>query len=168
MNRARTAVASLVLSAAAFVSILVSEHYTDTAVIPTKNDRPTVGFGSTFKEDGSPVRMGDRITPVRAVQRAAAHLSREEGAFRASLPGVALHQAEYDVYMDWVYQYGTGAWSKSSMRRELLVGRYGQACNALLLYKRSGGYDCSIPGNRVCAGVWTRQKERHQKCMEAQ
>ena len=168
MNRARTAVASLALSAAAFVGIVVSEHYTGTAVIPTKNDRPTVGFGSTFNEDGSPVRMGDRITPVRAVQRAAAHLSKEERAFRASLPGVALHQAEYDVYMDWVYQYGGGAWSKSSMRRELLAGRYPQACAALLLYKRSGGYDCSIPGNRVCSGVWTRQLERHQKCMEAQ
>lgn len=168
MRRARTAVGGLVLSAAAFVAILTSESYTDRAVIPTKNDRPTVGFGSTFDEAGRPVRMGDSITPVRAVRLAAAHLSKEEAAFRASLPGVALHQAEYDVYVDWVYQYGTGAWVKSSMRRELLAGRYPQACNALLLYKRSGGYDCSIPGNRICAGVWKRQIERHHKCMEAQ
>lgn len=168
MKRARILVSSLSLSAAAFVGILVSENYAETAMIPTKNDRPTVGFGSTFKEDGSPVKMGDRITPVRAVQRAAAHLSREEQAFRASIPGVALHPAEYDLYMDWVYQYGTGAWSKSSMRHELLAGRYPQACSAILLYKKSGGYDCSIPGNRICAGVWTRQLERHQKCMEAQ
>nr|WP_307742537.1 glycoside hydrolase family protein [Massilia varians] len=156
------------MSAVAFVGILTGEDYTETAVIPTKNDRPTVGFGSTFKEDGTPVKMGDRITPVRAVQRAAAHLSKEEGAFRASLPGVALHQAEYDLYVDWVYQYGIGAWRASSMRRELIAGRYPQACAALLLYKKSGGYDCSIPGNKVCAGVWTRQLERHRKCMEAQ
>ena len=168
MTRARQIAAGLTLSAAAFVGIVTSEDYTETAVIPTKNDRPTVGFGSTFKEDGSPVKMGDRITPVRAVQRAAAHLSKEEAAFRASLPGVALHQAEYDLYMDWVYQYGTGAWRASSMRRELLAGRYPQACDALLLYKKSGGYDCSIPGNKVCAGVWTRQLGRHRKCMEAQ
>ena len=160
--------ASLTLSAAAFVAILSSEGYTETAVIPTKNDRPTVGFGSTFKEDGSPVRMGDRITPVRAVQRAAAHLSREEREFRASLPGVVMFPAEYDIYMDWMYQYGTGAWRASSMRRELIAGRYAQACDALLLYKRSGGYDCSIPGNKVCAGVWTRQLERHRKCMAVQ
>lgn len=168
MSRLRIAVGGLSLSAAAFVGILTSEHYTETAVIPTKNDRPTVGFGSTFREDGSPVKMGDRITPVRAVQRAAAHLSREEGTFRASIPGVELYPAEYDLYMDWVYQYGTGAWSKSSMRRELLAGRYAQACDSLLLYKKSGGHDCSIPGNRICAGVWTRQLERHRKCMEAQ
>lgn len=168
MRRARTAVAGLVLSAAAFVGIVNDEWFTDTAVIPTKNDRPTVGFGSTFWEDGRPVKMGDKITPVRAVRLAATHLSKEEAIFRASLPGVALHQAEYDLYMDWVYQYGTGAWVKSSMRRELLAGRYPQACNALLLYKRSGGHDCSIPGNRICAGVWKRQLERHHKCMEAQ
>lgn len=168
MTRARNAVAGLALSAAAFVGIIASEGYTETAVIPTKNDRPTVGFGSTFKEDGAPVRMGDRITPVRAVQRAAAHLSREEAVFRASIPDVELHQAEYDLYMDWVYQYGTGAWSKSTMRRELLAGRYRQACDGLLLYKKSGGYDCSIPGNKVCAGVWTRQLERHARCLEAQ
>ncbi|WP_409266792.1 lysozyme [Massilia sp. BHUDP2] len=168
MTRVRQIVAGLTLSAAAFVGIVTSEGYTETAVIPTKNDRPTNGFGSTFKEDGSPVKLGERVTPVRAVQRAAAHLSKEEAAFRASLPGVALHQAEYDLYVDWVYQYGAGAWRASSMRRELLAGRYPQACDALLLYKKSGGYDCSVPGNKVCAGVWTRQLERHRKCMEAQ
>lgn len=168
MSRARLAVSSLALSAAAFVAIISSEGYTDTAVIPTKNDRPTNGFGSTFKEDGTPVQMGERITPVRAVQRAAAHLSKEEATFRASISSVALYPAEYDIYMDWAYQYGTGAWLKSSMRRELLAGNYRGACDAFLLYKKSGGYDCSIPGNKICAGVWTRQKERHRKCTEAQ
>lgn len=168
MTRARQIAAGLTLSAAAFVGIVNDEWFTDTAVVPAKNDRPTVGFGSTFWEDGRPVKMGDKITPVRAVRLAAAHLSKEEAAFRASLPGVALYQAEYDVYVSWVYQYGTGAWAKSTMRRELLAGRYPQACDALLLYKRSGGYDCSIPGNRICYGVWKRQLERHQKCMGAQ
>ena len=153
---------------AGFIGLAVDEYYTSKAVIPTKNDRPTVGFGSTFHEDGSPVKMGDTTTPVRALIKAQAHISREETKFRASLPGVALHQAEYDNFMDWVYQYGTGAWGKSSMRRHLLAGNYPAACNALLLYKFSGGHDCSIPGNKICAGVWTRQIERHQKCMEAQ
>lgn len=166
MNRMH--VAALTLSASAFVGILVSESYTDTAVIPTKNDRPTVGFGSTFHDDGTPVRMGEKITPVRAVITAAGHLGKEEAKFRASLPGVTLHQAEYDLYMDWVYQYGSGAWEKSSMRRQLVAGNYKAACDALLLYKYSGGYDCSTPGNKRCAGVWTRQLERHQKCKEAQ
>lgn len=162
------AIGSLALSAAAFVGLVSSEGFTERAVIPTKNDRPTVGHGSTFWEDGRPVKMGDTITPTRAIRLASTHISKEENIFRSSLPGVALHQAEYDVYVDWVYQYGTGAWSKSSMRRNLVAGRHAAACGSLLAYKFSGGHDCSIPGNRVCAGVWTRQLERHKKCMEAQ
>ena len=187
----RLLVAGLSLSAAALVGLVAREGYTDKATIPTPGDRPTVGFGSTFHEDGSPVKMGDTTTPVRALIKAQAHIGREEAAFRASLPGVALHQGEYDLYMDWVYQYGTGAWLKSSMRRELLAGNYVPACNALLDYRkltsaRQEGpgwvvskrdaqgrptrweFDCSTPGNKVCRGVWTRQQERHAKCMALQ
>lgn len=168
MKPARVIVAGLGLSATAFIGLVSHEGYTERAVVPTINDRPTVGFGSTFHEGGEPVRMGDTTTPVRALIKAQAHIAREEQIFRDSLPGVALHQAEYDLYMDWVYQYGTGAWSKSSMRRALVAGEYRAACDALLLYRFSGGFDCSTPGNRRCAGVWTRQQERHAKCLAAQ
>lgn len=111
--------------------------------------------------------------------------------FRASLPGVALYQAEYDLYLDFTYQYGIGAWRASPMRTRLLAGQFAPACEALLGYrfmtsaKREGPgwepyqwdaagrpkrwrYDCSTPGNKVCRGVWTRQQARHAACMEAQ
>ncbi|TCS35811.1 GH24 family phage-related lysozyme (muramidase) [Paucimonas lemoignei] len=171
MKKARIAVAALSLSAAGFIGIVQSEGYTDHAVIPTKNDRPTVGFGSTFHEDGSPVKMGDTTTPARALVKAQAHVSKEEAIFRKSLAGASLHQEEFDLYMDWVYQYGTGRWSESSMRRHLLAGDYVAACDALLAYKRAGGRDCSQPQNwgpKGCKGVWTRQLERHAKCMAMQ
>lgn len=167
-NRVRVSVGALAVSLSMFSALVYKENYTDTAVIPTKNDRPTVGFGSTFWEDGRPVKMGDKITPVRAVKLATVHITKEEAAFRATIPDVKLYPAEYDIYMDWSYQYGTGAWRASSMRRNLLTGQYRAACDSLLLYKKSGGYDCSVPGNRICAGVWTRQKERHAACVAAQ
>lgn len=171
MTKIRIAVACLALSASALVGLVTSESYTDHAVIPTKNDRPTVGFGSTFHENGTPVKMGDKTTPVRALIKAQAHISQEESAFRKSLPGVELYQAEYDLYMDWVYQFGAGNWRISSMRKHLLGGEYVAACNALLQWKRSGGRDCSLPeswGPKGCKGVWTRQLERHQQCMALQ
>lgn len=167
-NSVRLLVATLALSAAGFVGIVSNEGYTDTAIIPTKNDRPTNGFGSTFNADGSTVKLGEKTTPVRALITAQAHISKEEQIFRDSLPGVELYQAEYDLYMDWVYQFGTGAWAKSSMRRRLLESDYIGSCNALLLYKYSGGYDCSTPGNKRCAGVWLRQQERNRKCLALQ
>ncbi|MBH2008271.1 MAG: lysozyme [Xanthomonadaceae bacterium] len=168
MSRARVIAAGLALSASAFIGLVSHEGYTERAVVPTINDRPTLGFGSTFHETGAPVRMGETTTPVRALIKAQAHIAREEQIFRASLPGVALHQAEYDLYMDWVYQYGSGAWGKSSMRRHLLASNHRAACEALLLYRFSGGFDCSTPGNKRCAGVWTRQLERHATCLAAQ
>lgn len=170
--KVRLIVGTMTLSAAGLIAIVSQEGYTDKAVVPTKNDRPTYGFGSTFKEDGSPVRPGDRTDPVRALRTVQAHLSREENKFRESLPGVKLTQAEYDLYMDFVYQYGISNWLKSAMRRELLAGNYSAACNALLEWRKAGGYDCStlVNGkpNKRCWGVWTRQQERHAKCLAEQ
>lgn len=172
MSKLRIIVSALTLSAAGLIGIAVHEGYTDTAVVPTQGDRPTVGFGSTYRADGVPVRMGDRTDPVRALHTVSAHLAREEQQFRASLPGVALTQGEYDLYMDFVYQYGSGNWVGSTMRRQLLAGNYRAACDALLAWRKSAGYDCSttINGqpNKRCWGVWERQRERHAKCLAEQ
>ena len=166
--RQRIAVAALSLSAAGFATWQASEGYTPVAVIPTKGDVPTIGHGSTRYEDGQPVRIGDTITPARAEVLARNLNSQAEKQFAASLPGVKLYQAEFDIYMDFVGQYGIGTWLKGSPRRDLLAGNYAQACNDLLKYRYAAGFDCSTPGNKRCAGVWARQLERHAKCMAAQ
>lgn len=166
--RQRIAVSLLSLSAAGFATWQASEGYTPVAVIPTKGDVPTIGHGSTRYEDGSPVRMGDTITPARAEVLARNLNSQAEKQFAASLPGVKLYQAEFDEYMDFVGQYGIGTWRKGSPRKSLLAGNYIQACHDLLKYRYAAGFDCSTPGNKRCWGVWTRQLERHAKCMGAQ
>jgi len=173
MSKTRVAVAALGLSAAGFAAWVASEGFTPHPVIPTKGDVPTIGHGSTRYEDGTPVRMTDPpITRQRAEQLARNLHSREEQRFRDSLPGVALTQGEYDLYVDFVGQYGIGNWRQSSMRRHLLRGEYAKACGVLLRYRFAAGYDCSttINGkpNRRCWGVWERQLERHAKCMGEQ
>lgn len=172
MAKVRIAVALLTLSAAGLIAIVTQESYTQTAVVPTKGDRPTVGFGSTLKADGTPVRMGDSTDPVRALHTVQAHLSREEQAFRESLLSVKLTQGEYDLYLDFTYQYGITNWRGSSMRRNLIAGKYTAACDALLQWRKAAGYDCSttVNGqpNKRCWGVWDRQLKRHAKCMAEQ
>ena len=167
-TRQRIAVTMLSVSLAGFGAWKVNEGYTDRAIIPTKGDVPTIGHGSTRYEDGRPVKMGDTITRPRAELLARNLLTQDEKRFAASLPGVGLHQAEFDLYMDFVGQYGIGTWRASSMRRDLLAGNYPQACTDLLKYRYAAGFDCSTPGNKRCPGVWTRQLERHAKCIAAQ
>lgn len=167
-NKYKSLIAALTLSASAFIGIVMHENYTENAIIPTKNDRPTMGYGSTFHEDGTPVKMGEKTTPVKALVMARIHISKDEKVFQDSLPNVRLSQTEYDVYMNWIYQYGSAAWMTSSMRKNLLKGEYTKACNSMLLYKYSGGYDCSIPNNKICSGVWERQKNRNTLCLSVQ
>ena len=163
----RIMIAALSLSAAGIVGLMGQEGYTDTAVIPTRGDVPTVGFGSTTRADGSKVRMGDRTTPVQAAQRTLAYTQDADTAFKRCVR-VPLHQAEYDTYLDFGYQYGVPTLCASSIVRNLNAFQYAEACESLLAYRFSAGYDCSTPGNKVCSGVWTRQQKRHAACMAAQ
>ena len=157
----RIKVAGLSLSAVAFITLIVSEGFSPTATVPVKGDRPTVGFGSTYHQDGSAVKMGETISPVNGLQTAQAHISKDEVRFRQSLLSVELTQAEYDLYIDWVYQYGIGRWLASPMRQRLIDG--------LLLpqYRTVAGYDCSTAGNKRCYGVWVRAQDRHRRCIDS-
>lgn len=171
-TRQRIAVALLSLSAAGLWAWKAQEGFSATPIIPTRGDVPTIGHGSTRYEDGSPVRMTDPpITRARADVLARNLNSQEEKRFAASLPGVRIYQEEFDLYMNFVGQYGMGNWRPSGMRRELLAGNYRAACSGLLKYRFQAGRDCSLPKNwgpRGCKGVWTRQQGRYQKCMEVQ
>ncbi|ELW9538661.1 glycoside hydrolase family protein [Acinetobacter baumannii] len=167
-NKTKYVAAILAASAAFFVGVKNDEGFTSNPVIPVKGDRPTQGHGSTFKPDGSPVKMTDpAITRTTADKWLRNDVAKREVAFKDSLKGVKLSQTEYDLYLDFTYQYGNGAWSSSSMLKNLKVGKYRAACDSLLKYKYVAKRDCSIRSNG-CYGVWTRQLERHAKCIGAQ
>lgn len=168
LPRARVLATALTLSAAGFATWMGSEGFTSTAVIPTKGDVPTIGYGSTRYEDGTRVKLGDTITRQRAEQLARNLLRKDEQALAKSIPGVPLYQEEFDLYLDFIGQYGITNWNNSTMRRELLARDYVAACSALLRYKYAAGYDCSTPGNQRCWGVWQRQLKRYSDCMQAQ
>jgi lysozyme len=171
MSNQRIVIAALSLSAVAFGGLVVKEHYTDEAVVPVKGDVPTLGFGMTKRPDGSPVELGDRTNPVEAIQRSLAHIQQDERGIKQCVTA-PLHQAEYDLMVDFSYQYGVPTLCNSSIVGRANAGDYAGSCEAYLLYRRAGGYDCStlINGkpNKRCWGVWVRQQERHAKCMAVQ
>ncbi|RUT37769.1 glycoside hydrolase family protein [Acinetobacter baumannii] len=146
----------------------LKEGYTPKPVIPVKGDRPTIGNGTTFYPDGRTVKMTDpAITRKQAFEYLKFTMNKDAKAFNKTLLNIPISQTEYDLYLDFTYQYGIGAWSSSSMLKNLKVGKYKAACDSLLKYKYVAKRDCSIRKNG-CYGVWTRQLERHAKCIGAQ
>ena len=172
MTRTRIAASLLSLSAAAFVARMAEEGWTERAVIPTKGDVPTVGPGLTKRPDGTPVQMGDTITPLEGIQRSFAHAQKDEAHIKRCLKA-PLHQGEYDALAEHAYQYGSAATCSSSMVRLTNELRYAEACEAHLLWRKidKGRYDCStlVNGrpNKVCWGVWDRAQKRHAMCANA-
>lgn len=127
----------------------------------------TVGYGSTVHENGRAVKITDApVSREKADKMLRAHVAKDEAKLKAMLPGVELSQAEYDVFTDFLYQYGAKTFERSSMRRELLKGNHKAACKALLKYRFAAKRDCSIRKNG-CYGVWKRQLDRYNKCMAA-
>jgi len=164
----RRAVAGLTLSAAALVTLVMHEGYTDRAVIPIPGDRATVGFGSTFNPDGSPVKMGDTVTPQKALRMSLAHIGKDELNLKRCVTG-ELTQVEYDTLVNFAYWRGSGGACRSEVVKQINVGNYRASCEAYLNLdsRRAAGKDCKDPANR-CRGVWLRAQERHAACMSAQ
>lgn len=147
---------------------------------------PTIGIGTTqYPPDylgGRKVRITDpSITPAQSKAFAAWHSQKDAEFLRNSLPNVLLSQDEFDIYLDFTYQFGRKAWQGSSMRQHLLstthtinpvVKRqaYRNACYALQRWRkvRINGVltDCSAR-NSGCYGVWRRQQSRMEVCLNA-
>ncbi len=147
----RYAVASLALSAAAFVGLIVSEGYTEKAIIPVKGDVPTYGFGTT---DG--VKMGDKTDPISSVKLALRDVNKFEGAIKQCVK-VPLSQTEYDAWVKFTYNIGSSAFCNSTAVRLLNQGEYKAACDQMLRWVFVGP-------NKVQGLVNRRQKE-HALCI---
>ncbi len=158
----RVAVGALGLSAAGLVGIALSEGYTDRAVRPLPGDVPTVGFGSTTRPDGSPVRMGDTTTPTEALTRKLRDVQRFEGVLQQCIR-MPLFQHEYDAIVSWAYNVGPGAACRSTLVRKLNAGDYAGACAEFDRWTYFQGRDCRDPTNR-CSGLAKRRAEERALC----
>ncbi len=156
----------LALSAAALVGIAVSEGYTGSVVQPLPGDKPTLGFGTTTRPDGSPLQLGDRITPPAALGRALADVQRFEGALRQCVT-VPLAQYEYDAFISLAYNIGDGAFCQSTLVRKLNAGDYPGACAEILRWRYFDGKDCALAVNR-CGGLWLRRNAEYRLCQEGE
>lgn len=147
----RIAVAALSLSASALVGIALHEGFEPKAYIPVPGDVPTIGFGTT-----TGVKMGDTITPERALVRLLTDADRFQRAVKHCAP-VPMHQYEFDAYVSLTYNIGEGAFCGSTLVRKLKAGEYEEACKQILRWNKFKG--------RELAGLTKRRNEEYQKCL---
>lgn len=158
MTRSRVAVAGLALSALGLVAIVSQEGYTDKAVIPVAGDVPTVGFGTTRKEDGTPVRMGDKTTPTKALNQALRDVQKFEGAIKHCVQ-VPLYQYEYDAFTSLAYNIGPTAFCGSTLVKKLNEKNYPGACQEIKRWDRFNG--------QPLRGLTVRREAEYQQCIGA-
>lgn len=156
--RQRMAPVFLTISALSIAGIAVYEGYRARAYDDGAGVS-TVGFGITTREDGSPVKPGDTITPERAVVRLAQEVDRTQRELRACIGDVPLYQHEWDAYVSWAYNVGTGAACRSTLVKMLRQHPpdYAGACRELLRWTKAGG--------RELPGLAKRRQSEYRMCV---
>lgn len=147
----RTQVSALAISAAALVSIALSEGYRSDAYIPVPGDVPTIGFGET-----SGVKLGDKTTPERSLANLLTSADKHANEVRKCIQ-VPLYQGEFDAYVSLAYNIGTNAFCKSTLVKKLNAGDYPGACKEILRWSKFKGRD--LPG------LVKRRQQEHAMCI---
>ena len=151
MNKIRYAIAGLSLSAAGLVGILNYEGFSDTAYIPVPGDVPTIGFGST-----KGVKLGDTITPEKAIERAYRDIQKTESAIHKCVH-VPLSDNEYSSFVSLAYNIGTSAFCSSTLVKKLNAGDYEGACAEIKRWVYVKG--------QVVPGLVNRREKEYRMCM---
>lgn len=121
----------LKLGATGLVLIALNEAYRGNAYLDTVGV-PTIGYGET-----KDVKMGDKITPERALSRLLVSADDEHGrGMRKCLGDVPLHQYEHDAYLSFTYNIGVSGFCRSETLKRLKEGKYEEACHAMMGWKK--------------------------------
>lgn len=148
-------------SSIALLTIAMYEGYSDRAYYCPAGV-PTIGYGTTVYEDGTPVRIGDAITHERAsmlLRKDADRVSREIAACIGDVP---LHQHEFDAYVSLAYNIGSDRFCRSTLLKRLKNNPpdYAGACREILRWDRAAGIRLS--------GLTKRRQSEYQMCIGAQ
>ena len=78
---------------------------------------PTIGFGSTMYTDGRKIKLGDTINEQQGNELLMWELKNKSIA----LHGLNLNQNQFDSCLSFIYNLGIGAFTKSTLRKNILI-----------------------------------------------
>lgn len=177
-TRVRKLAATLVITAAGAAGVASFEGgFKTDAYIPIKGDRPTIGAGATYYENGTAVKLGDNITPDKARKLFQHHIS-EYSAAVVSCANVPMYQYELEVYASLALNVGKDRFCSSSIPIKLKKYDYEAACKTILDFNKMR--DCSKPKQYniktqkwecplvVIKGLDNRRKQEYKICTGAE
>lgn len=156
-DKLRKPLIALVLSAAGFTGVKIHEGFRDTAYIPVPGDVPTLGYGSTTHEDGSKVKLGEKITREEADKLLRNKVSGFEKALKGCVK-VPLSQNEYDAYVSLEYNIGSTAFCGSTLVKKLNTYDYDGACKEILKWDKFKG--------KPLPGLTKRRVQEYNLCLK--
>ncbi len=129
------------------------EAFRSKPYLPTPNDVPTIGYGSTYYEDGTRVKLTDAsITESHATDMLVKNLSKFEEAVNKNVK-IVLTQNQFDALCSFVYNIGIGNFSSSTLLKKLNANDIHGAADQFLVWNKQAG--------KVLNGLVTRRnKER--------
>jgi lysozyme len=82
----------------------------------------TIGYGSTFYPDKSPIKMGDKLKDIQhAEELLKLTLIQFENNVSALFYNVILNQNQFDALVSFAFNLGTGALAGSTLLRKIKV-----------------------------------------------
>lgn len=155
-EKLRKPIIALVVSSAGISGIALHEGFRDKAYVPVPGDVPTIGFGSTTYEDGSKVKLGDKITRKDAEELLGNKVSSFEKGIKSCVK-VPLAQNEYDSFVSLSYNIGTQAFCNSTLVKKLNTYDYEGACNEILKWDKFKG--------KPLPGLTKRRQQEYKQCL---
>ena len=100
---------------------------------------PTIGWGNTFYEDGTKVKLGDQISKTDALKLLEVVANRDFANKIFPSIKVKVTQSQFDAMVSLAYNIGTGAFLKSTLLKKVNAGDFIGASEEFLKWNKSGG-----------------------------
>ena len=119
--------------------------------------KATIGYGNTFWEDGTPVKIGDQISKERAETLLKHVVDNFSVAVEVDIK-IEVSQNQFDALVSLAYNIGLGAFKNSTLLRQLNRGNFVGASQEFLRWDKSNG--------KPLLGL-TRRREREKLLFES-
>ena len=129
------------------------EGFSSTSYLDVVNI-PTIGWGNTFYEDGTKVKLGDQISKTDALKLLEVVANRDFADKIFPAIKVPVSQSQFDAMCSLAYNIGVGAFLKSTLLKKVNAGDFTGAGEEFLRWNKAGG--------KEVLGL-TRRRERERQ-----